>query len=101
LIEYEIIVQHKRDQKPQLELADPKSPDFRALVFRRNLKACKYKDEDRVKVRGTSRKGFILRIEDDINKVNWERNRPHFVQVRFDDGSVMMCNPSQLKRTNK
>ena len=101
MIEYEIVVNHKRDQKIVNEIVKPGDPNFQEVVFRRNLRACKYKPEDRVKIRGTSIRGFVTHIEEDITKINWEVNRPQFVEVRFDDNTVKMCNPSQLKGSSK
>ena len=99
MIEYEIVVNHKRDQKPARKVVEPTDSDFKTVVFQRQLRACNYKDEDRVKIRGTNTRGIILRIEEDVNRVNWVNNRPMFVQVRFDNGEVKMCNPNQIKRS--
>ena len=33
----------------------------------------------------------------DKDQVTWTRGKPHFVRVKFDDGRVLMCHPSQLK----
>lgn len=100
MIEYEIVVSHTRDQKPGRVVVKPGDETYNEVVFQRNLRACRYNPEDRVKIRGTNTKGMVLRIEDDINRINWSSNtRPMFVQVRFDNGVVKMCHPSQLKRS--
>jgi hypothetical protein len=99
MISYKIIVQNTVDVKnpEQRVIAKPGQPDFKQVVFTRNLKQCRYKTGDRVKVRGTAKRGNIVEILTDINVVNWVRNRPHYIVAQWDDGSTSVCNHSQLK----
>lgn len=70
------------------------------MIFKRSLTSCTFKSGERVKIRRSIRRGNIQRIEDDINKINWVGKVPHYIEVKFDDGVHMMCNPGQLKRSN-
>lgn len=70
------------------------------MIFKRSLTACNFKAGDRVKIRRSIRRGDVLRIVDDIDKINWVGKVPHYVEVKFDDSVIMMCNPSQLKRSH-
>lgn len=102
MIEYEIIVQHKRDKRiEKVNVVEPSDPNFHEIVLTRAVKGCPYFPKMRVKVRGTSKRGVIERILKDKNEVNWAGNRPHFVQVKMDDGTTLLCNPAQLRRKSK
>ena len=102
MIKYRIIVQHTSNQKNPVPFKKkPGESGYQESVLTRALNACKLKLNEYVKAKGTPRKGTIVRIEDDINKVNWTRNQPHFIEVKFDDGVSMMCHHSQLKRIRK
>jgi hypothetical protein len=101
LIEYEVIVNHKRDTPVKPEVVQPGDQSFKEVVFQRNLRANQYTVGQRVKQRGGHLVGTITHIEKDISQINWERNRPMFVAVDFDDGRKVYANPSQLKRTKR
>lgn len=101
MIEYDIIVKHNKDQLLNLVKVQPTDANFKQVVFDRNLARCTLKPNERVKQRGTPNKGVITSIETDINQINWHNNRPMYIRVQFDDGRVVMCNPSQLKRSKK
>lgn len=101
MIEYEVIVNHKRDTPPPRETVTPGDTSYKEVVFQRNLRACNYEVGQRVKERGGHMVGTIQHIEKDINRINWSKNRPMFVAVEFDDGRKVYANPSQLKRTKR
>lgn len=100
MIEYEIVVNHRHDQKLSPAKVTPRDANYKEVVFQRQLKVCKYEPGQYVKVRKSAKRGQILEIIEDINQVNWLHNRPQFVKVDFGKDGVMMCNPSQLKRRN-
>jgi hypothetical protein len=99
MISYKIIVQNTADIKhPEArKVVAPGEPDFRETVFRRNLAQNRFKEGDRIKMRKTAKRGFIVEVIRDIKNVNWERNRPHFLVVQWDDKSTNMCIHTQLK----
>lgn len=99
MIAYDIIVKHDKDQKLELKIVKPGDSDFKQTIFDRNLKRVRLAEGDRVKQRGTSNRGTVSAVVRDIEHINWANNCPMFVRVDFDDGTVMMCNPSQLKRS--
>lgn len=103
MIQYQVIVTQTRNNtsatKPRA--VTPKDPDFRDVVFSRQINANYFREGNRVKVRGTSKYGVVIGIETDINNVNWYQNRPHFIRVRFSTGDIVMCYPGQLKRSKK
>lgn len=101
MIEYEVIVNNRRDTPVKRDVVSPGDNNYREIVFQRNLHACAYTAGQRVKERGGHRVGTIAKIEKDINSINWVKNRPMFVYVEFDDGVILLCNPSQLKRTKR
>jgi hypothetical protein len=67
--------------------------------LQRAINALPYKENERVKVRRSARRGTIQHIEHDPDLVNWISNRPHYIKVLFDDGIVQYCHHSQLKRS--
>lgn len=103
MIQYQVVVTQTRNNTKAVGLkgVSPKDPDFRQVVFQRQLNANHFRLEDRIKVRGTNKRGMVIGVETDINNVNWSKNRPHFLRVRFDGGEILMCYPGQLKRSNK
>ena len=77
----------------------PGDADYKQVVFERTMHNMQYLVGDRVKVRRTPRKGRIVSIERDINKVNWFKQRPMPLTIEFDDGETLYAHPSQIKRT--
>ncbi len=71
------------------------------MVFTRAFKGNRWHVGNRIKVRGTSRKGTVREVIKDLNKVEWERNRPLFIVVEMDDGVTMIGHPGQFKGSNK
>lgn len=101
MIEYEVIVNNKRDTAVGREVVTPGDANYKQTVFQRNLHSCAYNEGDRVKERGGHMVGTVFKIEKDINLINWTKGRPMFVAVEFDDGRKVFANPSQLKRTKR
>ena len=84
----------------ELKPADVSTVDGKALILQRSINGCQFRGEnERVKIRRGHKRGNVLEIIYDKDKVNWTGNKPHFVVVRFDDGDTMLCHPSQLKRS--
>lgn len=78
---------------------DPNSPTFKQDVFQRSLTRCHFRPQMRVRVQGTQRKGEIIEIEYDVNKMPWTAtNIPQYLYVQFDDGEFLYCAPHQLTR---
>lgn len=78
----------------------PGNPDFRKVVLQRALNECPWKgNNERVKIRGTNTRGNVIEILYDEDKVNWTKNIPHFIVVKFDDGKTLSCARSQLKNS--
>lgn len=101
MIEYEVIVNHKRDTAPTRDVVAPGDNNYKEVVFQRNLHKCTYDVGQRVKERGGHMVGTVTKIEKDISLINWSKGRPMFVAVEFDDGRKVFANPSQLKRTKR
>jgi len=101
VISYKIIVQNTHDQRVvgSRVVVAPGDDNYRDVVFKRNLSACQYKAGDRVKLRKGHGRGSIVEVINDIKYVGWDKNRPMFIVVAFDDGKTLMCNASQLKRS--
>lgn len=104
MITFELIVSQKdKTGSPATNTSKvvPSDPLFKPTVLERNLRVCRLKPTDRVKIRKNPReRGVVETIETDIENINWHQNRPHFIRVRFDDGRVLMCNLGQLKKVN-
>jgi hypothetical protein len=75
-------------------------PGYRAEVFQRVLKACTLQEGDYVKVRGTPKKGQILKKHLEMDAIQWNNNRPLLLEVLID-GALHAAHPSQLKRILK
>ena len=78
----------------------PNDPAFKPLVFERALSRNSLKIGDKVKIRGTNLRAEITDVIKDIDKVQWERNRPYFIWLSCN-GEEMYAHPAQLKRMNK
>ena len=96
MISYRIITKHTSDQKNKFN----GNTDAKEMIFRRSVSSCQFKTGDRVKIRRSIRRGNVEDIILDSEQINWVGKIPHYLQVKFDDGVVMLCNPSQLKRCN-
>ena len=51
-----------------------------------------------VRIRGTAYKGTVQEIIKEYKRVQWEGKKPLFICVKLDDGTKVVCYPSQLKR---
>jgi len=92
-------VNHARDQKVTRQIVSPNDPQYKEIVFQRQVKACPYLAGQRVKVRRGHQRGYIKEIIKDLNEVQWENNKPHFILVEHDDKKFVVYNPSQIKRS--
>ncbi len=101
MISYKIIVQNGRDQRTvdNRTVVTPSDDNYRDVVFQRNLNVCHLSAGDRVKLRKGHSRGTVKEVINNIKHISWQKNRPMFVVVAFDDGKILMCNPSQLKRS--
>jgi hypothetical protein len=79
--------------------SNPSKPDYKDHIFQRALAriASFLKDGDHIKVKGTPKRGKVVRIRTNINEINWVNNQPHFVEIEVD-GVMSLAHPSQLKR---
>ena len=104
MITYKIISkQSSKSTPPEIgkrEHLHPSQPDFKEKTYRRayQLNVRLFPKGQRVKVRGSSRRGIVVRLYDDINEVIWEGNRPHYIECQLDDGTILVANPGQLKK---
>jgi hypothetical protein len=101
MINYKIIVSTGQNKPLARQRVDPKDPSFRSITFERSLKNCFWQPGQRVKLRGTSRLGTLQEVIKDINQINWTKNRPNYLLIRFDNGELALANPCQLKGTKK
>ncbi len=81
--------------------SSPKDPNFHEIAFKRSIAGCRYKPSDWVKLKGTNLKGQVRAVYADLALVEWERNRPMYIEVQFVDGRINICNPGQLKKIGK
>ena len=101
MIRYKIISTNTTHQ-PKSSLTrrpHPSEPSYKETVLTRALQSNNFKNGDRVKMRRGHRRGNITVMHTNPETVNWERNTPHYIQVKFDDGAELMCHHSQLKRS--
>ena len=103
MLVYKIISNGGQDDSSTLspKPCSPKDKNFREITFKRSLAGCRIKVDDRVKLRGTPKKGKVRAVYQDAVLVEWENNRPMYIEVQFDDGSINICNPGQLKRSTR
>ena len=99
MISYKLIVQNTADvkQPEQRVVVKPGEPNFKEVVFKRNLTQNRFKVGDRVKMRKTSTRGNVVEIITDMSLVTWVSNRPYFLVVQWVDGTCSMCIHTQLK----
>lgn len=94
MITYKIVF--KNTNKGKKQPLDPKAPDFQEEVFKRSLQSCPFKEGQRVKIRGTSVIGTITEIYKDIKDVQWQANKPMYVEIEVN-GELKLANPGQLR----
>jgi hypothetical protein len=105
MLEYRIIGKSssKLTSVPEHQAVNPNDPNYKETVFRRAYLRLGhgFNPKDRIKIRGTALKGFIVQIYQDLELVQWDNNRPLFVEIELDGGDRRICNPSTLKRSKK
>lgn len=79
------------------EHLDPLSDEGKQAILRRHLNSCIFHKGDTVRIKGTSIFAEVVNVEHDFNKVNWTKNRPHFIEIVTDAGVSSMSVPSSLK----
>lgn len=99
MIEYKIISNAGTNPTSSIKPINPGDDGFKDLVLDRALKNCFYRVGSRVKIRGTSKRGEILEIIKDRDRISWVRNRPNYIKVKFDSGEIALLNPCQIKRS--
>lgn len=66
-------------------------------AFERALSKCRFRVGNRVKIRGTPKKGTITIILSDINDIKWHGMMPQFIVVNVDNEGEILAAPVQLK----
>lgn len=77
----------------------PTEPGYRENVFNRVLKACHIQEGDYVKVKGTPKRGQVIKKHLVADEAQWKDNRPLLLEIKVDE-MVYAVHPSQLKRVN-
>ena len=100
MIEYEIIVKHKRDQPTnKRHVPSVSDPNYKEITLANKIKKCHFYPGNKVKVVGKPKmKGTVISIVKDADKVEWIGGLPYFIHVRFNNGEEMMCRTTQLRR---
>lgn len=105
MITYRIISKTQRQNTETIGVsgADPSTDAGRLRIFRKVLKVSKknYRKGVRVRVKDTNIIGEIQNIRSDINTVNWEDGRPHFIEVLLNSNGtekLVLAHPFQLQR---
>lgn len=101
MITYKIIVSGNSNSSPDRPKYTQYGGEYKDFIFKRALSNNTLEKGNRVKIRKTPRTGTIEEIFTDPDKINWQNKLPMFIQVKFDDGVVMMCHYSQLKRSKR
>lgn len=99
MLKYRIIVSNTRDTTPLVPSKRPGEEGYKDFVLIREVGRCNFSVNDRVKVRKGHKRGHIAKIHNKADDVNWQKGKPFFIEVNFDDGTNFMCHHSQLKRS--
>lgn len=99
MIKYRIIVSNTSDKKPLVPFKRPNEEGYKQFVLVRNIAGCHFSEGSRVKIRRGHKRGYVVKIHRKEEDVNWDNNKPMFIEVKFDDGTSYMCHHSQLKRS--
>ena len=67
------------------------------MVIERALKNNHHRVNDRIRIRGTMKKGTVIEVIKDYSRIRIEKGRPLFLVVHFDSGEKAVCNPGQIK----
>ncbi len=101
MITYEIISRNlSKPSKSPLKAISPSDEGFHETVFHRALKKARgiFKPNDLIKVKGTSVKGKIVQVYEDLDLVQWQGNRPHFIEVELNGNDRKVVNPAQIRK---
>jgi len=70
-------------------------------LFERAYQHNPFRKDDRVRIVGTTRKATITKVYDELKQVIWVSNKPHFIEILFDDTQeLQVATPFQLTRKN-
>ncbi len=101
MITYKIIVSGTSDRPADVhkytQYKDATSA--KEYILNRALSNNKFEEGSRVKIRRGHRRGTVRYVHNKVDDINWQGKLPMFLEVKFDDGVVMMCHYSQLKRS--
>lgn len=70
-------------------------------TFERAITACRFSVGDRIKLRGTPRKGYVTEIVQDITRIKWMGRQPQFILITMDDLATYIAANSQLKKVSQ
>ncbi len=78
------------------EALDPKDPDYKQKLFDRVRQGLRFKVDQRVRVHGSPVCGTIKRIYWNLDDVQWENDKPYFIEVDLDNGECYSYHPGML-----
>jgi hypothetical protein len=99
MITYKIISNTGKKLNHEIRPVKPTDKDYKDVVYERALSRCFYREGSKVKIRRSSRRGVVQEVIKDKERVNWVNNSPYFIVVKFQDGVIEQCSPSQLKNS--
>ena len=79
----------------------PNDPDYKQHTFNRVFGNCVLFKGDRVKLKGSNKEGTVIDVLTslELDQVKWDKNRPHFIVVKFDGtDKEYLAHPSQLRK---
>ena len=90
-------------QRENIHRILPTNPKFKEVTYNRVFESCRFFAGDRIKMRGTSKHGVVTEVITELDKVKWDKNRPHFIVVKFDEhgDKEFLAHPSQLRKRSK
>lgn len=59
---------------------------------------CHYSKGTRVRQAGTNKCGTVTKMFFNHEECHWVDDKPYFIEVTFDDGSVYACSLNQLTK---
>jgi hypothetical protein len=69
-------------------------------MFDRVLSSCNIHEGDKVKIKGTSKKGTVIKKYLTPEECQWDKNRPQLLVVAIGEDHFA-AHPSQVKRISK
>lgn len=99
MIVYRIISKQLKRTSDNSKGSTSSSEEGRANIFRRSYARYHhvFKPEQKVKTKGTNKAGYVTKVYSAPEEANWFQGKPHYIEVKFDDGTVLMCHPKQLR----